>query len=115
MSQYSFRQFLLDQITEKANGSQRAFADLLGVSNATISRLVDPNRDVRPELETLAKLSRVTGKSLITLLRLAYPESVEASTSATAQLVADEFDKLPDAIQTAIITLMRGAKARGSD
>lgn len=115
MTNYTFQQFLLDQINEKTDGSQRAFANLLGVANSTVSRMLDPRNPTKPELQTLMALSRVSNTSLITLVRLAYPESVEASTSATAQLVADEFDKLPDAIQTAIITLMRGAKARGSD
>lgn len=111
MAEYTFAQFLRDQINKLADGVQNRFADMIGVSSATMSRLL--RSDTRPELETLERISKVTGTSLVTLISLAYPAGVDSDRSPTAQVVADEFDKLPDELKSAIIAMMRGAKARG--
>lgn len=114
MGTYSFQQFLIDKINEKADGSQRKFSVLLDVSSSTVSRMLDVDNPTRPELDTLQRIAKVTNTNLITLIRLAYPDEVEAAQSATAQAVAEEFDKLPSELQSAIIAIMRGAKARGT-
>lgn len=110
MIDYTFQQFLRDQVNDKADGVQNKFASLIEVSSATMSRLL--NGQVRPELDTLASISKVTGTDLTTLIHLAYPEGVVGNVTPTAQIVADQFDKLPDELKAAIISMIRGAKAR---
>lgn len=113
MADYTFMQFLQDQINEKADGSQRAFSRMSGIAHTTIGRLLDKTKDNRPELDTLGKLSVVTNTNLITLIHLAYPEGFDSNISPTAQVVAEQFDKLPDELKSAIVAMMRGAMAKG--
>lgn len=112
MPAYTFQQLLNDLINELGEGSQRKFAILADVANSTISRLLK-DRDRKPDLDTLVRISQVSGRDLISLIRLAYPEAVEINRSPTADIVADEFDKLPDELKSAIVAIMRGVKARG--
>jgi transcriptional regulator with XRE-family HTH domain len=111
MADYTFAQLLRDLVNQSADGVQNKFASMIGVSSATMSRLI--NSESRPELETLERISKVTGTNLITLIHLAYPDGVFGEVSPTAQVVADQFDKLPSELQAAIVAMMRGAKAKG--
>lgn len=55
--------------------SMRQFADMVGVSHATISRLVAPDtEEVNVSLEFLLKLSKTTGTPLTLLIKMVDPE-----------------------------------------
>lgn len=104
--QYTFKQFIQDEIDKR--GSQQEFAEQIGVSQSTISRWLNPKKKAEPDLKTLVKLSEVTGKSLEALVGLAYPDvSDKTQPSPSARLIAQSFEKLPEHIQRAIITLVR--------
>lgn len=111
MTDYTFAQYLRDQVNLFADGVQNRFAVMIDVSSATMTRLL--KNETRPELETLERISKVTGTNLVTLIHLAYPAGIDSDISPTAQIVADQFDKLPDNLKEAIVSMMRGAKARG--
>lgn len=86
--------------------SMRQFADMVGVSHATISRLVAPDtEEVNVSLEFLLKLSKTTGTPLTLLIKMVDPEvPVETGAlSASGYLMAQRIESLPDDIR-AIVT-----------
>jgi hypothetical protein len=89
------------------------FANLLGVSHASISRhLSRRKRRPRPQIDFLLKLVDKTGVNLITLLVIAYPEVAgRVGLGPRAMLLAERFDKLPEAVQDFIITSVLGSGA----
>lgn len=105
-----FQDFINDELA-RLEWSQRKLAEALDVAPSTVSRLLDPTEPSKPSLEILIGLSKVTGKSLETLIGLAYPDvALEMQLSPSAMLMAQRFEELPDDIQRTILAIMRGWK-----
>lgn len=109
---YDLRQFILEQMNQR-DMSARQFADLVGVSNNTISRFVDQTeRDPgNPSAEFLLKLAKATNTNPITVFGLAYPELQAGAKEVTGQdfdtiLLIERFNKLPPHLQDAIRTII---------
>lgn len=104
---YTLRDFVIDEMNKRGM-SNPAFGEFIGVSHSTINRIVDPQRTAEPTLEFLFKLSTATGKSLLALLELAYPETVESTRlTPTAEIFAQRFVELSDDKQRLVIALLR--------
>jgi transcriptional regulator with XRE-family HTH domain len=100
-SNESLRAFVLEEMKRLGGGydplSLRKFAELMDVSPSTLLRVIEKGSQVRPTVEVLAKLSAATGKSLEAIIALSYPEVASLSQpSASALLVAQDFEKLPE-------------------
>lgn len=85
--------FIADQIRERGI-SDREFSRLLGVSNATISRAMSQDAP-EPSLDFLVKLSNGTGVSLMTLLKLSFPELRQVEVEPEARMLAEMIAQLP--------------------
>lgn len=83
--------FVLFQMRQREM-SARQFAELVGVSNDTISRFADQTgRDPgKPSAEFLLKLAKATNTNPITIFGLAYPELQAGAKEVTGQ----DFDTL---------------------
>lgn len=102
------RNFILSQMKER-NMSFREFADFVGISQSTISRMIRANKPTVPTVELLAKLAITTHTDIIELIDLAYPGIMEkARLSATAQVIAQRIDNLPKEKRDALIALFFG-------
>ncbi len=83
------------------NMGVREFARFVGVSHSTLSKHLTRkrNRPV-PREDLLVKLSDATGVNLLTLFALAYPGvAARTALSPRAMLLAQRFEKLPEAVQ----------------
>jgi transcriptional regulator with XRE-family HTH domain len=89
--------------------SARGFADFVGVSHTLINRLIDGRNPYEPSLDFLLTLSKATQVSFISLVELAFPEIIEASTlSPQARILAEQIEQLPPQAQEAISMMIRG-------
>lgn len=95
--------------------SQRKFAELVGVSHATLDRILRPKReeDKYPSVQTLIKMSRKTGTDLCTLIALVSPE--DAHIDAEARVIAQRIAALPPDKQSQIDTFLLGLALQGRD
>lgn len=85
-------QFIEDQIAMRRM-TEREFARFVGVSNSTISRARGDNPP-EPSFEFVAKLSKATGHSLLSVLRLAFPE-YDFSVDEQTIMLAERIIQLP--------------------
>ncbi len=106
---FALREFILDEMKRRSM-SNRQFAVVIGVSNATINRAVDENNPAEPTLDFLLKLSKATSVSVIALVEMAYPDLVELNQPSPAALImAQKIEKLPAHLQEAIAAIIRGS------
>jgi transcriptional regulator with XRE-family HTH domain len=101
------RKFVLTELKQR-DMSQRQFADYIGVSSGTISRMLNLTQpDNSVSVEFILKLSKATNTNVITLLLMAYPEVAgEINVNPTAELVAERFSRLPAQTQKMFLTLI---------
>lgn len=97
-------QFINDQIRSRKI-SMREFADLVGVSHATISRLVNKADPPMPTLDVLAKLASATNTDPCALFGLIYPDLV-ITLDPESQILASQIGKMPDDAKDVIKTLV---------
>ena len=91
-SMTALTQFIDDQIALRQM-TEREFARFVKVSNSTISRARGDNPP-EPSLEFLVKLSKATGHSLLSILKLAFPEADLAVDEQTL-ILAERIAQLP--------------------
>ncbi len=108
----TLKEFIEQQLRDRYM-SARQFADLVGVSNTTINRLISskPNEDRTPKVDVLLKISKATNTSIIYLLNIAYPEIQKPladamRTSTDTLLLSQRIEQLPEHIREAIDTLI---------
>ena len=65
--------FILKEM-KKRDMSMREFAQFVNVSHATISRAVDPQKNIIPSTDFLAKLADATHTDIATLIAMVFPE-----------------------------------------
>lgn len=100
----SLREFIESEINRRGI-SMREFAELVGTTHGTISRLVDPrNQNTAVSVELILKLARSTGTNAFTLLTLVYPELVQdaefyARARIDVALLAERIERLPPAVR----------------
>lgn len=117
MAPYTFRQLLLDEM-QRLGGDKpltyRKLGKLLGVSAATVSRMVDEANPLPPTPETVANLSKVSNLKWTTLFEIAYPELVQGmkpesdKLSGDAKLVAERYLQASDEIKKAMLNVVNG-------
>jgi transcriptional regulator with XRE-family HTH domain len=106
MARNTLGKFILDEL-KKRDMSMRQFAAVVGVSDATISRLVSLADPPEPTLDFLAKISRVTGVDVCTLVAMVLPDSqVTPILDPEARLLVDRIRKLPPDAQQLIEILI---------
>lgn len=106
-----FKQFLLDEM-KRRDMSARAFAEFVGVATSTITRATDEREPAVPGIEFLIKLAQATGVSITALVALAYPEvTLSTRPSPSAQILAQQIEKLPEAQRQIIAAIIRGSGA----
>ncbi len=93
--------------------SMREFADFVGVSHVTISRVLDPSRaEYQGDIEFLVKLSKATKVSITSIVALAYPALATETKDISAQVLAEQIQQLPDAMREAVLAIIRGAPTK---
>lgn len=104
----SLEEFVQEEMRRRGDLSARQFAELVGVSNTTINRILsDP--DYIPKLNVLSGISDATGINLLSLIELCYPEIVrEDNISPSARILAQQIEQLDPIMQEAIAAIVRG-------
>lgn len=74
--------------------SMSEFARYIGTTGATLSRAMSKDAP-QPSVDLLVKLSNGTGVSLMTLLKLAFPEIQQVEVDTGARLLAEQIMQLP--------------------
>lgn len=109
--------FIWEQMKDMGDLSMRKFADVIGVSQPTISRVLDPNDPVFPSVEFLIKLAKATHTDIRDLVVMVAPDEVITGHSGEAARLAARLDKLTEEQQMVIDRLIAGfmleAKTRG--
>ncbi len=108
------REFLQSEM-KRRDISMRQFADMVGVSHGTISRLVAPNNEENNvSLEFLLKLSKATNTPLTLLLKMVDPTiQVDADElSASTYLMAQRIEGAPDNVRDIIIGILDTTEGR---
>jgi transcriptional regulator with XRE-family HTH domain len=93
-SQVSLADFINDEV-KKRNMSLREFAESIGTAASTITRAVGDNPP-QPGIDFLIKLSRGTGVSLMSLIKMAFPEAEShlVVPDVQSKLIADRITRL---------------------
>jgi transcriptional regulator with XRE-family HTH domain len=106
---YTLRDYIVTEM-KKRNMSARQFAQLVGVSNTTINRLIDKDEPDEPTLDFLVKLARATHIPLVPLVELSYPDLVDPNQELNpqARILAQQIEQLPPQAQDAITMMIRG-------
>lgn len=107
---------LADWILEEMQSrdmSLRKFAELVGVSHATLDRILRPKRDEDkyPSVQTLIKMSKATNTDLCTLVALISPE--DSHIDAGAQIIAQRISALPPDKQSQVDAFLLGLTLKG--
>jgi transcriptional regulator with XRE-family HTH domain len=103
----TFREFLQGEI-DKRHMSYTAFADFLGLSTSTITRILDEKNPRNPGLDVLIILAKKTNTSLGVLVEMAYPDVAnETRLSPTASVLAQRIENLPQDLRLAIEALIQ--------
>ena len=109
--------FIWEQMKDMGDLSMRKFADVIGVSQPTISRVLDPNDPVFPSVELLIKLAKATHTDIRELVVMVAPDDVIIGHSGESAWLAARLDKLTAEQRMVIDRLIAGfmleAKARG--
>lgn len=85
-------EFIEGQIKNR-HMTEREFARFVGVSNSTISRARGDDAP-EPSLEFLVKLSKATGHSLLSVLKLAFPDA-DLAIDEQSVMLAERIAHLP--------------------
>lgn len=102
------QRFILDEMRIRGL-SQRQFADHVGVSNATISRIVDQSQPMPAiSVETLVKMSRATNTSILKLIEMAYPEIAETTRgpAPSVEVLAQRIEQLSPEHQRMVMAIV---------
>lgn len=103
----TFQEWLKSEI-ERRQMSYRAFANFVDIAPSTITRMLDEKEPQKPGLEVLLVLAKRTNTSLGILVEMAYPEvAAQTRISASAAVLAQRIESLPDDIRLAIESLIR--------
>jgi transcriptional regulator with XRE-family HTH domain len=109
---YTLEEFVLAQMAQR-DMSARQFAEFVGVSHSTVNRMLDSRNEIPPSMEVLIKISNATRVNLTTLIQLSYPDiALDEGLSPSAQLLAQQFEELPDNIKDVIMTLINSHSLR---
>jgi transcriptional regulator with XRE-family HTH domain len=110
MTDYQFRNFLIDEMKRRGLDSARQFAEFLDVDPATVSRAISAHNPSKPGLKFLLQLAEKTGYSVQHLIALAYPDVAgQSDLSPSAALLAQQIEQLPEHLQEVIRSLIRGS------
>lgn len=103
----TFREFLQAEV-DRRHMSYTAFADFLGVSTSTVTRILDEKSPRNPGLDFLIILAKKTNTSLTVLVEMAYPDVAgETRLSPTAAVLAQRIESLPQDLRLAIEALIQ--------
>jgi transcriptional regulator with XRE-family HTH domain len=99
-------EFLITEM-KRLDISARELSRRAGLGESTVQKIID-ERDARvPSIETLSKLAKVTGHSLLTLVRLVEPDATDVDPEAL--VMARRIQALPDATRKVLEDLTRSA------
>lgn len=89
------------------NLSIREFARHCGVSYQAIFNILN-KPEYKPDVITLDKIADHTGISIVTMLKMVYPEAFKDDDSLTPQseLVAQAFENAPESVQDLVLRLI---------
>lgn len=104
MDKLSLADFLQAEC-QRRGWSVRQLASAAELDHSTISKL---RRGASPALDTLASLSQALGVSLVTLLKLAYPDLPGIDLSPDAVALADRIQRLTPDQRAVVDALLRG-------
>lgn len=97
----------LDAERRQRGWSVRQLASAAELDHTTLSKLLR-GTGPSPALDTLVSLSRALGVSLVTLLKLAYPDLPGIDLSADALALADRVQRLTPDQRAVVDALLRG-------
>jgi hypothetical protein len=110
-----FISFLEGEIARRQM-TARQFAIFIDVDPTTVTRALDKRHPRRPGLDFLLALAEKTRTPLSTLIDVAYPEVANnLPPSPSAQLLAEQIERLPEQYRRAIDALIRGALINDND
>jgi transcriptional regulator with XRE-family HTH domain len=115
MSSPLLAQFILAEM-QRHGMSAREFARFVGVSHATINRLVDTRSPDagQPSVEFIGKLAVATQTPLATLIALVLPHVADPTDElldTETLLMARQFQALSEAERKTVLAMMRGLLA----
>lgn len=96
----------INEEMKRRDMSIRQFADFLGVTHPTVSKIIDPRDPKRPSLEFLIKLADVTQSDIRDLVAMVAPEV--AGESANVAALSARFRRLNKEQQEIIDRLIAG-------
>lgn len=112
MKQLNDFQKFLDTEMQKREMSMRQFAEFIDVAATTVTRMMDQAEPKKPGLDVLIKISKATHVSLPALVAMAYPDVSEATKlSASAQVLAQQIEELPDRTKEIVLALIRDTQS----
>lgn len=91
------------------NQSRREFARNIHASPDTLVRMIEESEP--PTIKFLRSVSSYTGTSLLSLLRMAFPNEIPQP-SAKAMALAEKIDTIPEPRRSWIIELIENADTR---
>jgi hypothetical protein len=106
------QKFIIDQMNKLADGSQRKFSDMMGLTDTTLGRALHPTKPSKPSLELLIALARVTKTDIRDIVVMAAPEDVIYGSRRSSAALLARLDKLSDDDRNLIDKFIAGAVAR---
>lgn len=104
---YTLKDFIDDYMRDHPEiDSYNKFAQAIGASASTVSDIVKGK--YRPGIELLGKIAEATSTDFLLLVQITYPEHVSpARLSPTAQLLAEQINRLPNPLRQILIRFIR--------
>lgn len=109
-NQGSLKQFIKDEMSLRGMTSAREFSRLVGVAHITINRILDERADqpYKPTIDILIRISKATGKDISSIVYMLYPELHTNAPSASAVLLAQQIEQLPEDEQRVVRAFLFG-------
>ncbi len=112
---HMLRDFIQSQMDSR-DMSARKFAELVGVSQTTITRALSFDNPPEPSLDFLKKLAAATSTDIRDLVVLAAPDAFTTEPSTEARILATYIEKLPDDLREMVDSfIFRRATSRSSE
>lgn len=96
----------IESYIKQHNLSIREFARKCGVSYQAVFNILD-KPSYKPDVITLDRISDFTGVSVVSLLKMVYPDVFDENhLTAQSEVVAQAFEQAPESVQDLVLRLI---------